>query len=257
MKTQAFNIFIEILLKNNISRNFRRHIVCAGNWLLASGILFLFILLNPVSSSGKTGPPGDPDNKWIIKKPDNGITTAYRWRKIENGDRFRQRRVEMTVESSLSAVVAAIKDDQAARKWMKRVKKYYSFSKTDEFHWSSYMEFSIPWPMKNQDLVVDNVLYQDTVTGQIHICVTGNDHLVPEKAHIDRIPGFKGSWDIIPLDSDRIKIVYKLFSRKKPWLPMWLIDPIVESGLVNTFNDLRREINVKKFDNISLYYIED
>jgi hypothetical protein len=111
--------------------------------------------------------------------------------------------------------------------------------------------------MKNQDLVVDNVLKQDTVTGQIGILVKGKDNLIPPRDHIDRIPGFKGSWNITPLEDGRIRIVYKLFSRQKPWLPLWLIDPIVESGLVDTFSNLRKQIHMKNDGNISLNYIKE
>jgi hypothetical protein len=105
---------------------------------------FYLMLIAPAALSGKSGPFNTPGNDWVEKKSKSGITTAYRWITLENGDRFRQRKVEMIIDASLPAIVAAIKDDQSAKLWMKRVKTYYSFRETDNFHWSTYMEFSLP-----------------------------------------------------------------------------------------------------------------
>ncbi len=195
--------------------------------------------------------------EWILKKSKDNISSYVRWITLNSGISVRQRKVEMVIRSTLSSVVATIKDDAATRQWLSRTMQCYNFNKTDNFRWSNYTRFDIPWPLKNQDLVTNNYLTQDLKTKNIHIEIRGDSILIPPNDNVERIRNFNGSWDIIQQDSNTIRVVYKLFTGEKPWLPFWLIDPIIESGLVDSFIKMQKIIADKNREETRLSYISE
>jgi hypothetical protein len=195
--------------------------------------------------------------EWSASLSKDGINTYVRWVTNTSGDQLRQRRVEMVVNSSLSAIVATIKDDTEVKSWMNRVEKYYSFNIKNNYQWSNYTQFAIPWPLKNQEMVTDNLLMQDEDSRIVHIEIQGDPAMIPASGKVERIDNFMGSWDLIPLDNGEVKIEYTLFSGKRAWLPVWIIDPIIESGLCSTFDEMRKVIHDKNEARVNLDYIKD
>ncbi|HLF33184.1 MAG TPA: hypothetical protein VI583_03035, partial [Cyclobacteriaceae bacterium] len=66
-------------------------------------------------------------NDWRIKKDDDGVRVYVRWKESPAGIKSRQLRVEMSVRSTISAVVSVVKNEKRAPEWINRVKTYYHF----------------------------------------------------------------------------------------------------------------------------------
>ncbi len=194
---------------------------------------------------------------WRLEKDDNGVQVYVRWKKNVEGIKTRQLRVEMVVQSSISAVVAVVKDDIHAAKWINRAEEFYNFDIRDDQHWYSYTEFDVPWPLNNQDLVTSNNLVQDKNSKSVNIEIRNDPKKIPAKKNIDRMPGFEGSWEIIPWKAGSVMVTYKIFTGQKPWLPRWIVDPIVQYGLWKTLVDMREEILEKNRLSTRLDYISE
>ncbi|HLF33713.1 MAG TPA: hypothetical protein VI583_05730, partial [Cyclobacteriaceae bacterium] len=121
----------------------------------------------------------------------------------------------------------------------------------------SYTEFSVPWPLNNQDLVTRNSLIQDKNSKTVGIRIENTPGKIPVRKHVDRLPYFEGSWEIVPREDGEVIVIYKIFTGQKPWLPRWIVDPIIEYGLWQTLIDMRKEIMEKNGLSTRLEYIAD
>ncbi len=196
-------------------------------------------------------------DEWRLKKDKDGIQIFTRWIEAEKGRKARQMHAVMQVKSTLGAGIMALTNDQQVKIWLNRAKDYYHFDRKDDFHWYAYTQFKIPWPLDNQDLITYNTLHQDNVSKNIHIALRGEPDYKPEEKRVQRIPHFDGSWEFSPMENGMIKVEYYIFTKTKPVLPRWIIDPIVEFGLWRTFQDMREVIVENNTNKIKLSFITD
>ncbi|HLF33715.1 MAG TPA: hypothetical protein VI583_05740 [Cyclobacteriaceae bacterium] len=220
-------------------------------------ILFLAPAFLSIPSFSQENNITEVNDSWILARDEERVRILEQWFGIGNNHFARRVRAEMEVESSLSAVIATIKDDHDQGKWMNRAEKYYIFNVKNEYHWSNYILFDVPWPFHNQDLVTTSVLSQDPVSGEINIEIRGDNLLIPRQENIDRIGHFEGSWKIIPLNHDRIKIVYTVFTGQKSRLPREVVTPIINYGFWKTFCEMRKIIDYKNKARVELNYIRE
>lgn len=191
---------------------------------------------------------------WKLKKSEDDIQIYFRWIKVEPDKKNRQMRSEMVVDAPLSSIVGVIKDDNKAKIWVSRVKEFYHFDMIDYYNWYTYTEFSLPWPLVNQDLVIKNQLIQDPKSLVIEIDMKCIPDYLPEKKNTKRFLHFQGIWRLIPLPGRKTKIEYLIFTKMKPVLPMWITDPIVVNGLWNTMDKMRDLILENKLEMVQMNY---
>lgn len=194
---------------------------------------------------------------WRLKKDKDGIQIYTRWIEAEEGRKARQMHAVMQVKASLDASVMAITDDSQVKTWLNRAKYYYHFDRQDNFHWYAYTQFKIPWPLNNQDLITLNTLQQDQNTKIIYVKLEGKPDYKAEENGVQRIPHFDGSWEFTPLSDGKVQVDYYIFTKSKPVLPRWIIDPIVEYGLWSTFSDMQKSIIANETSKVKLSFISE
>jgi hypothetical protein len=194
---------------------------------------------------------------WQLKKEKDGIRIYTRWIEAEEGRMARQMHAIMQVDAGLDASVMALTDEVQVKKWLNRAKDYYHFDGTDSHHWYAYTQFKIPWPLDNQDLITYNILEQDDNTLAVQVLLEGRPDHRPEENGVKRIPHFDGKWIFTPLPDGKVQIEYFIFTKSKPVLPRWVIDPIVESGLWSTFADMQAIILENEADDVKLSFLTD
>jgi hypothetical protein len=148
-------------------------------------------------------------------------------------------RIDMTAEASPGDVIAVIKSDRDAKKWMYRAKQFYSFDPEGEDTWYTYTEMSVPWPFSNRDLVLKNELEWSGDRNAARIKLTGIPDHIPVEGNLKRIEHFDGSWSIDPIEPGKVLVRYEVFTKSEPVLPRWIIDPIVEQGFWDTMYKMR------------------
>jgi len=188
---------------------------------------------------------------WVLKKDKGGIQVYTRWIEAEDNRKARQLHAVMFVDASLSSSIKALEDPEQVIVWLNRTKEYEVFNFIDETNWCAYTRFNIPWPLDDQDLITRNIVSSDSLKKIVHVELTASPELLPEKKNVQRMKHFDGSWDFKDLGNGKTQIDYFIFTKTKPFLPRWIIDPIVENGFWTTFNDLRKVI-LKNEKNVSL-----
>lgn len=223
------------------------------------GILLLAVVLHSGYHSQAQKKTEEPEvyEEWRLKKEKEGIQIYTRWIEAEEGRKARQMHATMKVKASLHAAVISILDDGEVRAWLNRAKEYYHFDQKDDFHWYAYTQFSIPWPLDNQDLITFNTLSQDQQTKKILVTLEGRPDARDEEKGVQRIPHFDGSWEFTPMQDGTILVDYFIFTRTKPVLPRWIIDPIVEYGLWSTFSEMQKVILANEDHKLKLSFISE
>ena len=229
--------------------------------IIKRSFVFLILIIGYISTYQAVGQEIKEElevyDEWRLKKDKDGIKILTRWIEAEEGRKARQMHAIMQVKSTLGASIMALTNDQQVKVWLNRAKDYYHFDREDDYHWYAYTQFKIPWPLDNQDLITYNTLQQDNESKNIHVSLIGDPDHKPEEKGVQRIPHFDGSWEFKPLENGLIQIDYYIFTKTKPVLPRWIIDPIVEYGLWSTFRDMREIILENNSKNIKLSFISD
>ncbi|MBR9998126.1 MAG: hypothetical protein KFF73_04105 [Cyclobacteriaceae bacterium] len=231
-------------------------IYCHKRWIIA---LIYLVIMHLNFSAAAQQDQEDPEvyDEWRLKRDKDGIRIYTRWIEAEEGRKARQMHAVMQVEASLDASVLALTDEKQVKIWLNRVKEYDHFDEKDKYHWYAYTQFRIPWPLNNQDLITFNTLQQDRETSAVQIKLEGRPDDRPEENGVQRIPHFDGAWHFTPLADGRVQIEYYIFTKSKPVMPRWIIDPIVESGLWSTFADMQRVILENEANNVKLTFLSD
>jgi hypothetical protein len=195
--------------------------------------------------------------EWRLKKESEDIQIYTRW--IDTGENrmARQMHAVMKVDASLDACVMALTDDRQVKDWLNRAKEYYHFDETDSRHWYAYTQFKIPWPLNNQDLVTYNSLEQDKNTLAVNVTIEGSPERISEVEGVSRMVHFEGRWHFVPQADGTVQIDYYIFTKAKPILPRWIIDPIVEHGLWSTFYEMRKKIGENMADDVKLSFLSE
>jgi len=87
-----------------------------------------------------------------------------------------------------------------------------------------YFVISMPWPVKDRDLVFRRVGSTDPVTGVVEYRTFSESMSYPEKKGKVRMPYLKGLWIFTPLAEGGTEISYQEHSEVGGHIPDWLVN---------------------------------
>jgi hypothetical protein len=168
---------------------------------------------------------------FIHVKTVKGINLFERWHMISTGELAREVKAVFRVNAPMSEVAGLIKNESRALQWNKNT-KVYDVEVVASDDWICYLEYDLPWPVSNQDCVLQyNQSYQGD---ELIIYFEGINHpRFPLKHGIDRIPDVKGKWIIAEKERETI-IEYYITTTPSKTLPRWITDPIIRNNLMET-----------------------
>jgi hypothetical protein len=215
-------------------------------------VLLLYICLLPYLSGAQTA---KIDPSWELTKTEDGIM-LYRRPYKNTGDK--EVLAVMTVSASLSALVALIKDDEAAPQWINRMKTFQTLPNAQEAKWYTYGELSLPFPYYNRDLVSENILTQNKQTKQVQINIRSRPQYQPEVQGKVRIVVAEGAWIFTPLpNKGGVEVQYMFYAASNISLPKWVTEPLVIKGIISTMRNMRLLLQQPKYAQTRLSYIEE
>lgn len=176
---------------------------------------------------------------FTLVKATRGITLYERWYRITATESARELKATFTVRTSPAAAVALLKNGQKGELWNKNANVYEVVDVT-EHSWVCYIEYDLPWPVKNQDCVLEYHILGDG--DNLRISFRNVEHpAFPVKRRVDRIPEIRGRW-IFKQSDDELQVEYYISTRSSKTLPTWLTDPIIRNNLIETINAFRSRL---------------
>ena len=194
------------------------------------------------------------DEDWKLVKNKDGIT-AYT-RNVEGSD-VKQVKVKTKLKTSLSALVAIVRDVSSHKNWIYRctkAKKLKNISETEHYY---YNESEAPWPVSNRDIITHAFIKQDKNTKIVTITSTGIPNYMGEIDGIVRIKKLKALWTFIPKDNGTVELTFHLLVDLGGGLPAWVVNMAIADGPFETVQNMIKEVQKEKFQKINLSFIEE
>ncbi len=197
---------------------------------------------------------GQNDVEWkLVKNSDN--IKAY----VQKGhsSQLKKVKVETVLKTSLSELVAAIKDAENHKNWVFLNEKAEVVEEIDEFNWTYYGITCTPWPVWDRDFVTKVHLKQNEIDCSISILSTSIHDSLPENDGIVRVHYIRSVWDFNPIGNGTVHISILLEVDPGGNIPIWLINMAVSKGPYKTVEGLINEIESGKYKDYKLDYIEE
>ena len=180
------------------------------------------------------------DTPWQLKIEKEGVQLYSRWMPATPQMKTRQLRGVFFVEASPEEVLQLIQFESSVESWINRSKVAYTFNKNQEGNqWFSYTQFALPWPISDQDLVLENNMQVSIKERLIHIQMYSVEGVMDSQKGVKRIQQFEGSWQLKGLPSGKTQVEYKVQTKNKSSFPTWITDPVVQQNLLHTLSNLR------------------
>ena len=206
----------------------------------AQRILISAILTFSVFADVMAGEPEFADTtSFVLVKSSHGIVLYERWYPITPDMRAREIKASFRIRATPEAAVALMKDASKGQRWNKNTCSYKVVNDADN-QWVSYIQYDLPWPVSNQDCVLqyEQIHASDTVS----IIFKGIKHpLFPESKRIQRIQELNGKWVFVKKD-DEYHVEYYISTTPSKTLPGWMTDPIIRNNLLDTMYAFRKTL---------------
>ncbi|MBK8491372.1 MAG: hypothetical protein IPL49_10905 [Saprospirales bacterium] len=188
--------------------------------------------------------PGEGEFKLVREK--GSVSLYERWFEVEPGLKVRELKAVFTVEAGTVSAINLLKDASRAPKWMQSLDEF-ELVENKGASWISYVRYSIPWPLEDQDVVLR--YRQTNVDASTLVSFFSDSHpsYLPEKG-VTRMQGVSGSWLFEPVGNKTV-VTYKITTRNKSSIPRWITDPIVQDNMLDTMNSFcvqARELHAQR-----------
>jgi len=188
----------------------------------------------------------DDASEFQLVKRTGDISLYERWMEIP-GDETKQGREVKSVfyyKNSVQAGLRLLKDQSKAMKWQDHVSEFKIFLQHDSTVWHEYSYHDVPWPVSDQDHFMEYRIVSGAPRSMlISFKSKVNDELAPEREGVTRIV-LKGSWLLEQIETNRVKVTYRVFSMPIN-IPRMITDPIIRTNMVSTIEDFIAQVELR------------
>lgn len=191
---------------------------------------------------------------WEFVKNEDGIHVYLK--KIDNSP-IKAIKVTNEMETTLSALVALMKDVENHHNWTYANKNAKILEKYSEFSWIFYGYSDAPWPVQDRDMVIHSTLSQDSVTREVKnegYCIPD---FIPENEGVVRVPNCHSLWTLTPIGEGKIFVSLEIQIDLGGTIPAWIINMVSTKGPFLTIKNMEEQVNLPCYKNAVIDYIKN
>jgi hypothetical protein len=208
-------------------------------------VTMLLCFLQP-GNAGRIANISTDTADFTLVKTERGISLYERWYPITSTENARQIKATFTVRANSTAALNLLKDGSKGELWNKNTNDYEVVDVRGD-SWVSYIQYDLPWPVKNQDCVLRYDTHKDP--DKVSVMFRNTNHpAFPVKNRVERIPEIEGKW-IFKRSEDELHVEYYIATTASKTLPGWVTDPIIRNNLVETLHVFRRILESRHASN--------
>lgn len=198
---------------------------------------YLFALLLLASSCPSQGQ--DNEGFALVKQRDS-ISIYERWIMFPNAEppvKAREVKGEFFYNNSIYAGLALIKDEKKIKKWQDHVSEFQVYLQSDTTVWLEYSYHDIPWPVSDQDHLLEYRLVCRRPGRELFIAFESraNPRLAPVREDVTRMI-LSGSWTLEQVRPGLSKATYRILSKPLN-IPKFITDPIIRNNMMTTIEE--------------------
>jgi hypothetical protein len=192
--------------------------------------------------------------EWNLKKDKDGIKVYTA--KLSDS-KFNAIRVSCKLHGSLSSLAAILLQPELQPEWVIATKTSRLVKRLANNHIYYYNIASLPWPLENRDMVIDLSIRQDSVTKKMTIYASAIDKIMPPVDGLERIPFSQAIWEVKPISLNQIEIEYTLKINPGGGIPPWVVNMFIAKAPYESFHNLSRIIQEKRFQGQQFDFIKN
>ena len=105
-----------------------------------------------------------------------------------------------------------------------------------------YLEYRLPWPLSNRDLLVDVTVIADTVNQVYRTLANHLPGVVPLYPDKVRIPNYRQSWTVTQLAQGSSHVIIEGYADPSGNIPDWITNLAIVDTPVNMLRELRKRM---------------
>ncbi len=180
------------------------------------------------------------DESWDLAADKNDIRV---WKRAVSDSPFVEFRAEVTVTSTLSALLNIFYDVNYAPVWLDHVRRVVALRRDDIHHeYVLLIETDMPWPLQDRDAVIQGRWWQEQDSMAIMLRGRSVDDFYPPTKKFIRNQ-VRSDWTFIPLGKGRVKVVMAGHVDPRGNLPTWAVNMLIQESPLVTLGNLRRVIS--------------
>ena len=173
--------------------------------------------------------------EWELSKEGNGIKV---YTGTMNNSNFKSVKVECTLEGTIDKLVTVLKNVDGNNHWVYNTKQTHMVKNISDREFIYYAETSLPWPLRNRDMVINMLFDKNNTSSTLTVKQTGMKDEAPRQDGKVRVPYFNGLWEVNSVDEKHITIHYQLSVDPGGSVPSWAYNMFVSKGPYKTFSNL-------------------
>lgn len=179
---------------------------------------------------------------WELKSEKKGI--AIYTREVE-GSSFLEFKGETELDANLATLVSLLWTVEDMPQWMFGCVKAELIESSGDLSRKLYLVNAAPGPLKNRDLVIQNIVTQDPSTLEVTYTMDKVDHPI-DSGHV-QVKTMNGIVKLVPLAANRTKIIYQAHVDPAGIVPAWAANMFVKDNPYNTLIGARKILQKKQF----------
>ncbi|MBY0481798.1 MAG: hypothetical protein K2Q21_10605 [Chitinophagaceae bacterium] len=192
--------------------------------------------------------------EWSLKKDKDGIK-VYTGKVADS--KFKVVRVTAVMNGCLSSLASIILQPQVQPEWVIATKSAKTIKSLQENHLYYYAEASLPWPMSNRDMVIDLQITQEASSKKMTVRANTISNILAEKDGLQRVPYSHATWEIYSIGKDQIQIDYNIRIDPGGGIPPWMVNMFIARAPFESFRNLKRLIQEKRFQHQQFDFIKE
>lgn len=175
--------------------------------------------------------------EWTLAKSQNDVNISYRWIFLKNDQKIREMKTEFVIQTDVNSILKQFTNSSKLKAWQNSAEEC-KVIKLTENQWKTYMSFSLPWPFKNKDLVMQNQLMESDEFTLIKM--KSDPYSEPISKDKNRIYSLESEWKFLPQKNGTTKVIYTTLTYDKPEFPRSVTDPLIQKRMFQSIELLKK-----------------
>lgn len=183
-------------------------------------------------------------HEWKPARDRDGIQVFTR--KVD-GLAFKQFKGVATIDAPVASLLAVFEDLDAASRWVSHCESMELIERISPTETYVYSRSPAPWPIKDRDAIVRNMIFTNEKTGVVRITQTAAPDRLDRRAKTIRIERIEGAWTFTPRSDGKTEVVYQVLTDPGGGIPAWLINRISVSMPYDVLHGIREIAGDEKY----------
>ncbi|QEC53017.1 hypothetical protein EDD80_105238 [Anseongella ginsenosidimutans] len=186
-------------------------------------------------------------NDFKLVKNENSIALYERWI-LHNGNRVRELKADFQVSQvTAERLELLLKNGPKGLRWNNNASLYKVIPGKDAKAWQVYVQYDLPWPMKDLDCLLAYQVKDNPLNGSsTEISFKGIESpQFPASDNFNRMSGTEGKW-LLQEQGGELNVTYMVKTDRSRQVPRWVSDPIVHENLFKTMSQFKKLLEEKQ-----------